>query len=158
MDRIDSFRNEYAFLSNFYEHPVTYDGITYKNSEAAFQASKTISAYQRSRGEIPFSDERLLFKDLSGGGAKRLGRKVRLRPDWEDVKVSVMRDIIHAKFSDESLKDLLLSTEGAYLIEGNTWGDRIWGQVNGEGENLLGQILMEERENIIAERSRGYER
>ncbi len=146
---INSFRDEYYFLSNFYEIPVTYDGITYKNNEAAFQAQKTCSAYQISKGEKPYSDERLLFKELNASEAKKLGRKISLRPDWEKVKIPIMRDIVYAKFTQNpELGEKLINTDDEYLEEGNTWGDRIWGTVNGSGANNLGRILMEIREQL----------
>ena len=72
-----------------------------------------------------------------------------LRADWEDIKVNVMRDVVKAKFEQNGdLKDALLATNDAYLEEGNTWGDRTWGTVNGSGANLLGQILMNVREKL----------
>ena len=147
---IDAFRDKYFFLSNFYEAPITYNGITYKNNEAAFQAQKCISAYQIAHGEKVFTDERTLFINLSARDAKRLGRKVDLRSDWERVKVGIMKDIVRAKFTqNEDLRDKLLETKDELLCEGNTWGDRIWGTVNGVGRNLLGQILMDVREEIL---------
>ena len=157
MNTIDNFRDDYYFLSNFYPSAVIYKGYTYLNNEAAFQAQKTISAYQYDNGEKSFTDERLQFTTLSPGDAKRLGRSVKLRPDWEDIKVNIMHDIVYAKFNQNpELKEKLLATGDTYLIEGNTWGDRVWGQVNGNGRNLLGQILMDvrtefERECVIEE-------
>ena len=135
---IDSFRGKYFFLSNFYESPVIYEGITYLNNEAAFQAQKTLT-----------NKERLAFAMLNPSQAKKLGRSVSLRPDWEDIKVDIMYNICKAKFTqNETLKTKLLKTGDATLIEGNTWGDKIWGQVNGVGENNLGKILMRIREEL----------
>lgn len=139
--KIDSFRDEYAFLSNFYEAPVTYNGITYQNNEAAFQSMK-----------CAVSSDRLQFAKLNPTEAKKLGRKVPLRPDWEDIKVGIMRDIVRCKFEQQpELRDKLLGTKDTYLEEGNTWNDRIWGTVNGQGANLLGTILMEIREEFQKE-------
>ena len=136
---INSFRDEYYFLSNFYEVPVTYNGITYKNNEAAFQAQKV----------APSKEAMLEFKDLNSTEAKKLGRKVSLRSDWENVKVQIMRDLVYAKFTQNAdLQEKLIDTGDEYLEEGNTWGDRVWGAVNGVGANLLGQILMEVREEL----------
>jgi len=133
---INAFRNEYFFLSNFYEAPITYCGITYKNNEAAFQAQKCESR-----------DEQMRFADLSPSDAKRLGRRVELREDWEDIKISIMREIVSAKFDQNpDLAKKLIETDDEYLEEGNNWGDRIWGTVDGKGANNLGRILMEERE------------
>lgn len=138
MNKIDSFRNEYYFLSNFYEVPVTYDGITYQNNEAAFQAQKCLKY-----------EDKKQFSNLNPSEAKKLGRRVSLRPDWEDIKKSFMKEVVLAKFTQHGyLKEKLLNTNDIYLEEGNTWGDKIWGTVNGQGQNLLGQILMEVREEL----------
>ena len=138
MNKIDLFRDEYFFLSNFYEVPVTYDGITYQNNEAAFQAQK-----------CKIFKDREAFANMNPAEAKKYGRKVSLRLDWERVKVGLMREIVYAKFEQNAdLKEKLLQTGDAYLEEGNTWGDKIWGTVNGQGQNLLGQILMETRERF----------
>lgn len=115
MNKIDSFKGKNYYLSNFYERPVTYDGITYKNNEAAFQAQKCISY-----------EDRKQFSVLNASEAKRLGRKVSLRPDWESIKVDVMTDIVHAKFEqNKDLAEKLCNTDTAFLEEGNTWEDRI---------------------------------
>lgn len=147
MNKINSFRDEYYFLSNFYECPVTYNGLTYKNNEAAFQAQKCINLKDREK-----------FCNLSASESKKLGRRVVLRKDWEDIKIKVMTDIVKAKFEqNEDLQKKLLATEDAYLEEGNTWGDRIWGTVNGVGANNLGKILMNVRKELQLELDRDVE-
>ena len=138
MEKIDSFKGKYDFLSNFYKTPVTYDGITYQNSEAAFQAQKTLNL-----------EERMRFATRDPYAAKRSGRHVVMRPDWEEVKFSVMQGVVFAKFQqNEELAHKLLATGDAYLEEGNTWGDTTWGTVDGQGKNWLGQILMETRDTL----------
>lgn len=135
---ISEFRDNYFFLSNFYTAPVIFDGIKFDNNEAAFQAQKCLDP-----------DKRKMFSGMSPSNAKKMGRRVKLRPDWEDVKVDLMRKIIYAKFTQNPyLATKLLDTGNEELVEGNDWGDKIWGKVNGEGQNLLGQILMEIREQI----------
>lgn len=137
---IRSFDKYYFFLSNFYERPVVVDGNTYTNSEAAFHAFK---CHER-RGEFTF---------LGPKEAKRLGRSVKLRPDWEQVKDDVMRKVVRAKFTQhEDLKQMLLETGDAILEEGNTWNDKYWGvdSVTRDGKNMLGKILMEIRDELRA--------
>lgn len=135
MDKISSFRDEYYFLSNFYEAPVTYNGLTYQNNEAAFQAQKTVD-----------EKERILFTKMNPSEAKHAGRRVTLRKDWENVKIDIMCDIVEAKFrQNPDLAKKLLTTGDMYLEEGNTWDDRTWGVVNGVGANNLGRIIMEIR-------------
>ena len=139
--RIDNFHQEsYRFLSNFYMAPVTYKGYTFRNAEAAFQAQKCANAEDVRR-----------FTSLSAKEAKALGRKVSLIPSWEEDKVRVMREVVKAKFlQNETLKEWLLATGDAELIEGNTWGDTYWGVDvrTGKGRNFLGKILMEVRDTV----------
>lgn len=135
---IRQFRGDFFFLSKFYNCPVAYKQLTYTNNEAAFQAQKCVS-----------DTERIQFTKLSPSEAKRLGRRVSLRKDWEDVKVSIMEEVVRAKFTQNAeLADKLLATGDAHLEEGNTWGDRVWGTVNGIGANQLGIILMKIRDEI----------
>ena len=135
---INSFRGEYYFLSNFYNAPIIYKGISYQNSEAAFQAQKCLN-----------DNEKLMFSTLSPYDAKRLGRKVALRSDWESIKFSVMQKIVDAKFDQNpDIANKLIMTNDEYLEEGNNWGDKIWGTVNGVGANNLGKILMQTRERL----------
>lgn len=137
---IHSFRNEYRFLSNFWDAPVTYKGLTYQNAEAAFQAQKCI-------GE----EEKVRFTTLRSNEAKQLGRQVQLRPNWENVKLPIMEDIVRAKFTqNEDLKQMLLATGDLVLEEGNTWGDTFWGvdAQTREGRNHLGRILMRVRKEL----------
>lgn len=138
MNTINSFTDEMFFLSNFYPCKIEYEGIVYKNTEAAFQAQKCV-----------IKEDRYSFSDLNPTEAKNLGRTVNLRKDWEDIKIEEMTKIIHEKFNQNpDLADKLLLTGDSYLEEGNTWGDRVWGTVNGKGANNLGRILMSEREKI----------
>lgn len=135
---IDSFRNKYFFLSNFYNADVEFDGIVYQNNEAAFQAQKTLDLNERKK-----------FAYMNPSEAKKAGRHVKLRPDWESVKYDYMLAICRAKFNqNKNLTDELIATGDQELIEGNDWNDRIWGKVNGEGQNLLGKILMQIRSEI----------
>lgn len=137
-NKIDSFRGPYNFLSNFYEAPVEYDGIKYQNSEAAFQAQKTLNLMMRQR-----------FSTMNPTEAKRMGKMIALREDWEDIKIQVMREIVHEKFyQNPDLAKKLADTGDIYLEEGNTWGDQTWGTVYGHGQNLLGKILMETRAEL----------
>lgn len=135
---IDSFSGEWRPLSNFWYAPVVYDGVTYPTNEHAFQAAKTLYTAQR---------ERIQYAE-SPGEAKRLGRQVTLRPDWEEIKIEVMTDLNRQKYRDNDFRNLLLSTGDASLIEGNHWGDTFWGVCNGVGKNYLGKILMSIRDEL----------
>ena len=136
--KIDNFKGEYFFLSNFYPTKIKYNGIQYLNNEAAFQAQKCTTM-----------EDRIKFSYLNPSDAKKLGRRIILRNDWESVKISIMHDIVFEKFKQNPhLTKKLLDTGDVYLEEGNNWGDRIWGTVNGVGRNELGKILMEVRKEI----------
>lgn len=133
---ITLFKGDHFFLSNFYVAPVVYQGVRFENNEAAFQAAK---CPERMRD----------FCGLNPQAAKRLGRRVKLRPDWEAVKYDVMYQVCKAKFTQNSdLLDKLLATGEAELVEGNTWGDQVWGVCNGIGENHLGKTLMRIRSEL----------
>lgn len=135
---INCFDGEYAFLSNFFPCVIKFDNNNYPTVEHAFQAAKTRDKKEQFK----------VWQADTPGKAKRIGRKVTLREDWEEVKRDFMRDFIHQKFQNENLRKLLLATGDAELIEGNYWHDYYWGICNGVGQNWLGKILMEEREKI----------
>jgi N-glycosidase YbiA len=128
---IGSFSGPYAFLSNFWPCRIEHDGLIYETVEAAFQAQKTLDL-----------DQRVLFTTLGPGNAKRAGRTLLIREDWEQIKLSVMRQLLLTKFSDPSLRNMLLATGDEELVKGNSWGDVYWGVCNGVGENHLGRLLM----------------
>ena len=137
------FRGDYAFLSNFYLHPLVYQGMTWKSSEHCYQAMKTTDPVERCAIKMASTP----------GAAKKLGAKCTMRADWEDIKVRVMRDIVKAKFSDPELASKLIATGNVELIEGNIWQDFTWGCVwdghEWQGRNLLGNILMEVRAELV---------
>lgn len=101
---IDRFDGPYAFLSNFYESPVWVFGHHFKNSEAAFQAAKCPEHMDK-------------FSGLNPSEAKRLGRNVKIRPDWEDIKYRVMWAVCFAKFlQNQDLREKLIRTGTAHLM------------------------------------------
>lgn len=122
-----------SFLSNFHEH----DGWTV---EHRYQAAKT---------DIAAEVAAILGADTPNA-AKKLGRKATIRCTWEFEKVAVMLVLLRIKFSIPSLRQNLLDTGDAELIEGNWWGDTFWGQVEGKGMNMLGKLLMQVRAEIQA--------
>ena len=141
---IVEFDGEYAFLSNFYNSPIFYEGITYPTNEHFFQAMKTLDPAERQK----------IASAKTPGLAKRLGRNVQLRPDWEKVKVDVMRTGLMLKFTDAKLAEKLIATGDEELVEGNWWHDNTWGNCHCTecsrkgGRNLLGMLLMELRKEL----------
>lgn len=138
---IVQFTEEYRFLSNFYPCKVEIYGIVFPSSEHAFVAFKTTD--EKLRQEIALIS--------TPGQVKHFGRNIELRPDWEDVKLNCMKNIVKAKFDQNpDLKAKLCSTYPEKLIEGNTWGDRFWGESPiGNGQNHLGRILMDLRDYYV---------
>jgi ribA/ribD-fused uncharacterized protein len=152
MKQIDDFRGDYFFLSNFYPVGVNFDGAPYDSVEHAFQAAKTADPVQR----VAFRRQ-----GMTPGQAKRLGRAIECRSDWEAIKNEVMKTILLDKFSVRNivLRHRLLETQGMDLIEDNTHHDQIWGNCicsrprcgSEQGQNRLGILLMEVRDQIIKE-------
>ena len=152
--KIDSFDGPWRFLSNFSECEVTLDGVKYRSVELAYQAAKTLDLKQR---------EKFTYEGVTSGRAKQMGQALKLRSDWQEVKVGIMRDLLMQKFKPSILRRRLLSTFQAELIEGNHWHDVFFGicygglsdGFNGRkcrewphepyGENWLGKLLMEVR-------------
>jgi ribA/ribD-fused uncharacterized protein len=137
MDTIKGFFGSYRFLSNFWPCLVKFEGLVYHSSEAAFQASKLENV-----------SDRVVFVSLNPWEAKRHGRTVTIRRDWEDVKLDVMWHILLAKFSRDPLRTQLLDTGDTFLEETNHWGDTFWGVCVGRGENNLGELLMAVRSEL----------
>lgn len=178
MNTITSFDNKYSFLSNFYEVPVEYNGITYQNSEAAFQHAKCknlttaeqikflnslkpglkreVMVYVSNSDANPLTT---VFSLVNPSIAKKLGRVVPMKDTWENVKYETMEEIVRNKFTQNStLKAELLETGDSQLLEGNYWHDNTWGKcvcykcvgkVGSNGKNNnLGAILMKIREEL----------
>jgi ribA/ribD-fused uncharacterized protein len=129
---IGPFSGTFRFLSNFFPSPVEFEGLTYPTVEHAFQAAKTLNRAERER----------MRQLASPGEAKRAGRRLTLRPDWEEIKLALMEQLVRQKFADAALRARLLKTWPRPLVEENTWGDQFWGRCRGVGENHLGCILM----------------
>lgn len=132
------FNGEYRFLSNFWYCEVVFEDQKYRSVEHAYVAAKTLHLNLRKR----------IQKVNSAGEVKHIGRNLQLRPDWEDIKLEVMANLVYQKFLEEPLRSQLLATEDAYLEETNHWGDTYWGVCKGVGENMLGKILMMVRDII----------
>jgi ribA/ribD-fused uncharacterized protein len=138
MERIEEFQGKNRFLSNFYPARVEFGGVVYPTVEHAYQAAKTLDPELRKKVRAA----------AKPGLAKRLGRGVALRPNWETVKCRVMFLLLRWKFHLQPLRGQLLATGAAELVEGNRWGDTYWGVCRGEGENRLGKLLMQVRKEL----------
>lgn len=135
---IDSFDGQYAFLSNFWKCDIEYQNLCYPSVEHAYQAQKTLDK----------DIQKVISLLDSPVKAKRYGRTIELRSDWDKIKYNVMLKIVTRKFKNNTdLFQKLLDTAPSKLIEGNTWGDVYWGICNGKGENNLCKILMAIRDS-----------
>ena len=147
---ISSFAGKYRWLSNFFESPVVYEVMTFPSVEAEFQAAKTTDRLKR----LSFCG------NIRPNQAKAMGRQLELRSDWEEVKNQVMLDCLRNKFAAGTiLAQLLMDTGKEPLKEGNTWHDNTWGDckcercANIRGENRLGKLLMQVRDELNASQS-----
>lgn len=140
-------KTDHEYLSNFYASSVAYEGMLYPTVEHAYQASKSLDPATR----------HLIKRAKDPNIAKRMGQGVLVRPDWRGARVDVMRLLIREKFKNPFVRWKLKETVGKKLVNENRWNDRFWGTVHGIGENWLGKILEEVREEIIAEDSSDVE-
>jgi len=133
------FRGKYFFLSNFYPCDIVINGITFYSSENAYH-------YFRTDNE----STKRSFIELPPHLAKKLSKTCKTKPNWDNIKLGVMRYVCKQKFAQNyDLADELRSTYGTPLIEHNNWGDTFWGVCGVDGENWLGRILMKIREELM---------
>lgn len=134
-EKIHGFFGPYRFLSNFHLATIHFGGAVYLSVEHAFQAAK-----------YPVT-ERHQFDGIKAVEAKKLGQLAKLnKQEWDKVKVAIMFTCVFDKFyRNSALRQSLLNTGAAHLEETNHGGDTFWGVCDGQGENKLGEILMEVR-------------
>lgn len=131
-ENIKGFCGEYRWLSNFESCSISFEGLEYTSSEAAYQSAKTIDMTIRKT-----------FTNMDASRSKKAGKLIELRGDWNKVKEDVMHKILVDKFTrNPELKQKLIDTKDKYLEETNWWNDTFWGVCNGVGENKLGKNLM----------------
>jgi ribA/ribD-fused uncharacterized protein len=143
---ISSFSGKWAGLCNFYPCSILFEGRWYRTTEHAFVAAKN----NTDLGHLA-----LVKATRDCWEVKAIGRKTKIRPDWEDVKYEVMKDLVFRKFDKPTFKKLLMETGDEELVEGNTWGDETWGMIrhgfHWVGKNWLGKLLMEKRACVRSE-------
>lgn len=147
----------FEFLSNFYilPDPIKFMDLEWMHVEGAYQAAKS-------------QDVNIIrqFQMLSPSEAKMAGKQIVIRKDWHLVRDSIMYKLLKLKFALPELRDKLLSTNDALLVEGNTWHDNYWGRCfcekcskAGNRLNMLGRMLMQIRMEITEDsRHSGFER
>lgn len=155
---ISGFSGRYAFLSNFYPCLIKYQGLEYKSVETFYVAMKVDSDQFINGRYYTSGDFREMISKLDNPGlAKKIGRLVKLRKDWDSKKLEYMNWAVREKFKDESLKEMLLLTGDQEIIEENYWGDTFWGVCRGKGQNHLGKILMKVRDELRGVKRTGLE-
>lgn len=140
---ISSFQGKYRFLSNFWV------------DDTGFCVEME---YQAAKGKT-WEDVAKIKACRTPGEAKRAGRQIEIRNDWERIKDQQMLFLIRLKFDNSVLKKQLLATKDAELIEGNYWHDNYWGsctcpKCGNKGQNKLGKILMKVRDELNADHNR----
>jgi N-glycosidase YbiA len=136
-------------LSNFavspFEAPDPHTGQRrrYRTVEHFFQAHKAIDAAGHAAvADAPTPRE-----------AKRQGRRVALREDWEEVKQQVMLDGLRRKFALPRFREVLLATGDRPIMEDSRY-DFEWGARDADGgwggQNLLGRLLEQVRAELRA--------
>ena len=144
---INSFTGDYDFLSNYYNcyPPIEWEGISYPTVEHAYQAAKTTDMILR----------RSIASFDTPGKAKRAGKSLLIRPNWDHIRISIMTDLLILKFKKIGLKLQLINTSPHELVEGNYWHDNFWGSCTCSAcsrvikHNELGKILMMIRDSTI---------
>lgn len=147
-DRRPGFTGDREYLSNFFAVHITHDRIPFPTVEHAYQASKTL-------------DERVRYRIAAmptPGQAKAAGRRVKLRSDWEEVKIDLMYSFLCQKFdpyhereNNRRLAAKLVATGDEELVEWNVWNDNFWGidiRTPMKGHNWLGKLLMRRRREL----------
>lgn len=139
---ITAFRGRWTKFSNYSLGVVFYKGHAYQSVEHAYQAQKSLDP----------AIQKMIRDQPTPATSKKIARAVLLRPDWDDVKLGIMLDLLREKFSQEPERSILLSTGHEDLVEGNWWHDIFWGQCPvGTGENWLGRLLVKVRSELRAD-------
>lgn len=132
------FRGELAFCSNFYPHPIRFDGKLYRDVESAFQAAKTSN-----------EDWRMRIRSASSPSeAKKIGNQCPIRENWKEIRVFVMFTLLLQKFKNPIMRRMLKNVDDSDLIELNHWHDNYWGVCTciecyekKDAHNMLGRLL-----------------
>lgn len=142
----------YGVFSNLYKCPVEFEGTVFPTSEHAYQAGKARKPAVR---QWILSAPTPALAAMAAHGLYVWD----VVPDWAQTKFERMRAVLRAKFDQHpELREVLLSTGEARLVEAGTVNNavnRLWGEVDGKGENMLGVMLMELRSAYAKEKPAG---
>jgi len=150
---INEFKGDHRWLSNFEAVKITLDGIEYPSIEHAYMSAKC---------DDPEWKKFCADENNTAGSVKKQSRHatVKLVENWDSFKMDVMFSCLEQKYSQEPFKSKLIDTGSQNLVEGNYFGDKIWGvdlKSNPNiGENHLGRMIMSIRQNLIDEMNSGF--
>ena len=142
--------NEKPFgaFSNLFRRPISFEGVTFATTEHAYQAGKARRPEVR---EWLMAAPSPALLAMAAHGLYQWD----VTPSWSRIKFDRMRGVLQAKFTQhDDLRKLLLSTGSARLVESATVDNavnRLWGEVNGVGKNMLGELLMELRGQLAGQ-------
>lgn len=140
----------YGAFSNLHRTPVIFEGREFPTAEHAYQAGKASKEAVR---EWILSAPTPSLVAMAAHGLYTWD----IVPSWSKIKFDRMRDVLRAKFTQhEDLRALLLATGQARLVEAGTTNNavnRLWGEVHGNGQNMLGILLMEVRDELRKEKA-----
>ena len=151
---INTFTGRWRFLSNFYPAKIEHRGIIYPSVENFYVAMKIKEDQVINNKFITVSDcQELISKIKNPSEVKKLGKILKIRKDWDEIKFKIMEWGVNEKFKNQELSKMLMDTGDEELIEGNFWHDNVRGigtcdKCDSKGENNLGKILMSVREQI----------
>ena len=134
-------QGKYGYFSNFSPHGFELDGKYWPTSEHYYQSKKF--------AETEIQEEIRQAKTPHDAYKIRKDKSKKIRQDWEEVKVDIMRKVVLRKFETHpKIQRILLSTGDEDIVE-NSPTDYFWGcGADGTGKNMLGKILMEVREQL----------
>lgn len=139
---IKEFQGEFRWLSNFAPVDIKVSERIYPSVEHAYMPAKS----EDKNWKDTCADSR-----ITAGKIKRLSKRVELREDWDNDKLTVMEIFLIRKFTQEPFRTKLMDTGSQNIQEGNNWGDKFWGVClkTGEGENHLGRLIMKIRDKLL---------
>ncbi len=146
----------YGAFSNLFRRPMVFEDATFATAEHAYQAGK--ARRPEVRAWLMAAPSPALLA-MAAHGLYQWD----VTPSWSRIKFDRMRAVLHAKFTQhDDLREMLLSTNSARLVESATVDNavnRLWGEVNGVGKNMLGVLLMDLRTQLsVSARARSSRR
>jgi hypothetical protein len=139
----------YGAFSNLFKSVITFEDRLYPTAEHAYQAGKAVKPAVR---EWILQAPTPALAAMAAHGLYTWD----IVPNWANIKIDRMRAVLRAKFTQHpDLRELLLETGARRLVEAGTVNNavnRFWGEVNGKGENTLGKLLMEIRNELRKEK------